>query len=191
VPKIVYLHGLASVGAGPKTDALIAAFGAENVTAPDLPLDPIELEDIVDTIVRGNASYPLIFVGTSLGGFWANYFAQKYNANCVLINPATVPSQTLGDKVGTDVRNYKTDELITVLPEYISEFKVRERYLANETNGTLINLFVAKNDEVLAVSEMLDNIPFYASRTVKEDGGHRFEKHWNEVVAKVAELVNA
>ena len=36
-----------------------------------------------------------IIVGQSLGGFWAEYFAEKYNFRVVLINPSLEPSESL------------------------------------------------------------------------------------------------
>lgn len=39
----------------------------------------------------------IVLTGTSLGGFFANYFARKHDLPAILINPALVPSQALAE----------------------------------------------------------------------------------------------
>ncbi len=37
----------------------------------------------------------IILIGSSLGGYWTNYFSQKYKLPCFLINPSLFPMQGL------------------------------------------------------------------------------------------------
>lgn len=190
--KIIYLHGFASVGTGPKSDAFIKEFGAENVIAPDLPLDPDQVETLIDSLTAHINEENVIFVGTSLGGFWAHYFAHKYGDTCVLVNPSTSPSKTMWERVGHTIHNYKTGALIPVLEEYAAKFKEREDFVASNTEykrGERTHLFVAKDDDVIPYTEVLESIPFSASCTVTPKGGHRYDKLWHTVVNKVKELV--
>jgi len=186
--KIIYLHGFASIGKSPKTDVLVEMFGADHVVFPDLPIDPDAVESLVNEIVMQNKDEPLIFVGTSLGGFWANYFAQKWDSPCVLVNPLIEASEGMQLRVGLDLCNYYTNEPIVVTESIVAKFRVREEFVAANSNGALINLFVAKDDEVIPFQPTLDALPYYASCIVKETGGHRFSENWAEVVAKVKEL---
>ena len=186
--KIIYLHGFASVGTGPKSDALRAAFGDDAVYSPDLPLDPDAVETLIDKYVTENTNYPVVFVGTSLGGFWANYFAQKWDAPCVIVNPSTSPSRTMWARVGKTIHNFATGALMPILEVYATKFGKREQYLAENTNGALIHLFVAKDDDVIPYQEVLINIPYSASCIVTEDGGHRYDSHWASVVERVKQL---
>jgi predicted esterase YcpF (UPF0227 family) len=188
--KIIYLHGFASVGAGPKSDAFIKEFGAENVLAPDLPLDPDQVEALIDSLTAHLNDENVIFVGTSLGGFWSQYFALKYGDSCVLVNPSTSPSKTMWERVGHTIHNYKTGTLIPVLEEYAAKFQEREEFVrANMLRSENTHLFVAKDDDVINYNEVLANIPFAASCTVTAKGGHRYDKLWHTVVNKVKELV--
>ena len=186
--KIIYLHGFASVGVGPKSDALRKKFGNDAVYSPDLPIDPDAVEMLIDTYVAKNTQYPLIFVGTSLGGFWANYFAQKWDSPCVIVNPSTSPSKTMWERVGKIIKNYSTGELMPILEDYATKFGIRESYLIGNTNGALINVFVAKDDDVIPYKEVLENIPYRASCTITEDGGHRYDTNWGKVVDKVRQV---
>ena len=185
---IIYLHGFASVGASPKSDALIARFGIDHVFAPDLPIDPDQTIAIVIDIVRNATSFPIVFVGTSLGGFWAHYFSQTVKAPCVLVNPSMNPAATMASRVGEVFKNYKTDEEIIITPEHVAAF---ERYRVAAlalSNGALINLFLAEDDDVIDYRDTCDRIPSYRSRTITKDGGHRYAAHWEQVVDKVQEL---
>jgi predicted esterase YcpF (UPF0227 family) len=53
----------------------------------------------------------ILLVGSSLGGFWTNFFASAYNYRCVLINPAIKPHVSLKKyQVETDSYvKYETD----------------------------------------------------------------------------------
>lgn len=41
-----------------------------------------------------------MFIGSSLGGFWAQYLAPEFGAHLVLINPSLRPDETLARHVG-------------------------------------------------------------------------------------------
>ena len=69
---VLYCHGFASSGKGPKSIALIEALGEDNVAAPDLPVTPAAVEELLDGIVAGaiqKSGKNVVLVGTSLGGF--------------------------------------------------------------------------------------------------------------------------
>jgi predicted esterase YcpF (UPF0227 family) len=192
---VVYFHGFASVGNNPKTQALAAALNAADpahtLIAPDLPVTPDQVEQLVMSLLADHVNYPLIFVGTSLGGFWANYFSSKYDAPCVLVNPAMRPSRSMYSYVGqTNLTNYATGAPITVTPDDIDQFARREKTASELRNGALIHVFAAKDDDVVPYTEVLDNLPYTASTTLTEDGGHRFELHWTQVIEQVVALAN-
>jgi uncharacterized protein len=186
---VIYLHGFASVGNSPKAHALREALIEHTVLAPDLPIDPELVIAQVDRIVRNAASWPIVFVGTSLGGFWANYFAQKYDAPCVLVNPALRPSKTLYQWVGKAAKNYATGENVEVTLKDIASFAKIEMESEGNHNGALIHVFAAKDDDVINYQDVLDQVRFSKSLTLTKDGGHRFESHWGMVVDKVNEVI--
>lgn len=144
---------------------------------------------MVDGIVRENTDYPLIFVGTSIGGFWANYFAQKWDTLCVIVNPATKPSKTLAQYVGKTVKNYATGQPIVVTHADLIGYEKREKYLATHTDASRINMFVASDDNVISPDETLASLPNAAFTDIKKTGGHRFEEHWNDVITRIKALL--
>jgi predicted esterase YcpF (UPF0227 family) len=188
---VIYLHGFASVGESPKSQSLRDALSEHVVFAPDLPVNPNEVIQKVNDLVRNVESWPLVFVGTSLGGFWANYFSQKYDAPCVLVNPALTPSKTLYEWVGKSAKNYSTGQSVEVTLTDIEHFSNYEKEINRDQNGYLIHLFAAKDDEVISYLDVLTQIRYTNSTLVTEDGGHRFESHWSMVVDKVKELIKS
>lgn len=185
---VLYLHGYGSTGEGSKSQAFKNAFGNDHVSAPDLPINPIEVEKIINNIVRKNKDYPLIFVGTSLGGFWANYFSTKWDAPCILVNPATRPSISLRKYLGRSIGKYTGKEL-NVTEEDLLEYAKREEYLKANPNDNNISMFIANDDSVISPEETLKNLPNSSYLNVKDTGGHRFEEDWGDVVERVKEIL--
>lgn len=187
---IIYLHGFMSAGDSPKSQALKKEFGDANVIAPDLPIHPNDVIKFMNKLVRQIKNYPIIFVGTSLGGFYANYFAQKYDCPGILVNPATVPSKTLYRAIGYN-KNYKTGEDILWTLEDVEQLAQMEKEVSTIHSGGLVNLFVAKDDEVIDADETLRNYPYTVHTSVYDTGGHRFENNWADVIARVKAILSA
>jgi predicted esterase YcpF (UPF0227 family) len=186
---LIYLHGFASSGKGFKPDALRKAFPECVVFSPDLPVDPDKVISMIDNLVRHAVDFPVVFVGTSLGGFWANYFAHKWDAPCVIVNPSTSPSKTMFERVGKEMTNYVTGEKVEVTMRDVKLFSYCEIEAAELHNGALVNVFVAKDDDVIDYKETLDAMRFTKSMTVLEDGVHRFEAHCDKQIDKVKEVL--
>lgn len=190
---IVYLHGFGSTGSSAKVDALRERFGADQVVSPDLPFNPIEVfrimnDTVTDFLRTRNENEKLVFVGTSLGAFYANFFGTLYDCPVVLVNPSAYPSESLRARIGSN-KNYVTGEEFFVSLAHLEELEQMRKYVVNNYSGTLVNLFVAKDDDVIPYEAALEVFKFPAFVKVTEDGGHRFNKHWNIVVDRVEELL--
>lgn len=180
---IVYLHGFASQGTTEKSISLRERVKDSTVFSPDLPMDPLQVKKIIDELVSNLApDEPLLFVGTSLGGFYANYFSQKYKVSCVLVNPSIKPFQTLKKALGRNT-NYATQAEFMVTTEHLDELETMYKFSSANTDPTLANVFVAKDDQVIPYSESVEAFTNKsASILVFEDGGHRFTDKWNVVL---------
>jgi predicted esterase YcpF (UPF0227 family) len=187
---IVYLHGFASSGYSPKSQALIDRFGVDSVYHPDLPIDPDETIKVVSNIVKNAKSFPIVFVGTSLGGFWAHYFAHKYDAKCVLINPSVSPDITMQKRVNQPVKHYKTNEDIIVTNHMVNRFAELRNECDLLYNGKLVNVFLAKDDDVIDYKDSVTYFKYNNSMTITEDGGHRYNQYWDNVIDKIEDIIN-
>jgi uncharacterized protein len=183
--KILNLHGFGSVGNTPKTESLKKAFGKDNVISPDLPIDPDEVKELIHDIVF-KINDPIIFVGTSLGGFYAHLFSVMYQTDCVLINPSITPSVSIGKKIGIN-KNYATGKEFEVKKEYIDKFNDIETDLSLENDNSGVHLFLAKDDDVLDYSTAFHTLTAPAFVEITEDGGHRYDTKWDMVIEYIRE----
>jgi predicted esterase YcpF (UPF0227 family) len=178
--KIVYLHGFGSQGNSAKSEQLRERFGSQHVVAPNLPIDPDQVKKIIDHIVIKNQDWPLIFVGTSLGGFYARWAAHHYDCPAVLVNPAVHPSKTLYPYLGTNT-NYATGEKFELTLAHLAKLDQMERE-SQGVSGALIHVFVAQDDDVIPHTDVLAALPHTRHTTVSAQGGHRYEHGWPNVV---------
>jgi predicted esterase YcpF (UPF0227 family) len=185
--RLIYLHGFGSTGDSEKSRALKAAYGEQSVVCPDLPTDPDAVIALVTAIVLENKDYPLIFVGTSLGGFYANYFAQRFDAPCVLVNPSTKPSVTMRARLGKNT-NYATGDTFEVTAHDLALFAAMEYATEQDQNGALISLFLAEDDDILDPAVAIKAFPYTKTKVITKDGGHRYEQHWTTVVDYIKTL---
>ncbi|MFT7824240.1 MAG: YqiA/YcfP family alpha/beta fold hydrolase [Sulfurimonas sp.] len=165
--KILYLHGFASCGEGNKSKTLREYFGNEEVCAPDLPHSPEEaIAYLCDLIETQNIKQ---LIGSSLGGFYATYLAEKFKISAVLLNPSVVPWKTLALYTGwqkrfCDGKRFEFKESYLRQLEQLKVEPVRGDYLVLLQSG----------DEVLDYQIAKE---YYSKhRVIVEYGGnHRFE----------------
>lgn len=104
---IVYLHGFNSGGNAQKAQWLRRALAPVPVFAPTYPAHRAhealrQLRKFIRRLRRENPhDRKLLLIGSSLGGFWAQYLAPEFNAGIVLINPSREPDVTLRRALGT------------------------------------------------------------------------------------------
>lgn len=101
---IIYCHGYNSSAQSDKVKRLSAAgeVYAWNINIdPEVSLDDLEqkIDDLL--ISKMNEDFIMVFVGTSLGAWYASKLADIYSAYAVLINPAIDPKTSL-TKYGVD-----------------------------------------------------------------------------------------
>lgn len=144
---LIYIHGFNSSPASHKAQLLKARLealgrGAE-FAAPALPHSPAQAAALLDALAAQNPGAAL--VGSSLGGYYATYLAEKHDLKAVLLNPAVRPYELLAPLVGRQ-KNFHTAEEYDFTTQHVSELRSLEverlapaRYL----------LLVATGDEVL------------------------------------------
>ncbi len=165
--KILYLHGFASCGKGNKSSALQACFGADNVIALDLPPSPIDAISAIEGIL-GSSNFDLL-IGSSLGGFYATYLAEKYKMKAVLVNPSTQPWETLAAYVGWQKR-FCDEEVFEFKPIYLEQLKTLQSV---PQKGDYL-LLLQSEDEVLDYTKAQSL--YNKHKVIVEYGGnHRFE----------------
>lgn len=102
--KIIYIHGFKGSYQSDKVQYLKDAFPDADVYGFPVPEKAQEAYLEIDNQLMDAFAVDsdVILVGTSLGGFWAQYFANKYALKSVLINVCQVPYVSLKLLTNTD-----------------------------------------------------------------------------------------
>jgi predicted esterase YcpF (UPF0227 family) len=173
--KILYLHGFNSSPESHKARMLhdyMQSKGMGNrIDIPKIPPVPAEaitmLQQHADSLLE---NYHLSLAGSSLGGFYATWLAEKYDCPAVLINPAVKPHELLMKYLGEN-KNYYTDESWVLDHSHIEQF--RELYIENITRPERYLLLLQTGDETLDYREALHK--YTACPAIIEQGGsHEF-----------------
>jgi len=165
--KILYLHGFASCGEGNKSTLLKSYFGAGNVIAPDLPPSPVDAIESIEKMLE-SSKFDLL-IGSSLGGYYATYLAEKYRMKAVLLNPSTQPWKTLASYPGWQKR-FCDEEAFEFKSIYLEQLKVLQ---TAPDKGKYLLLLQSK-DEVLDYTKAQSL--YNTHQVIVEYGGnHRFE----------------
>lgn len=103
--KLLYLHGFNSSPQSHKAQLVIQYMSANNcldqLICPHIPAAPEEARLFLEKLVEETLeNHRLSFVGSSLGGYYATYLAEKYSGSAVLINPSVKPYVTLRAYLG-------------------------------------------------------------------------------------------
>ena len=126
VPAIVYLHGFNSSAQSAKGRQIARAAAALTdrpvFHLPSLPHRPAQaMREVCAWIdAQAPAGRELALVGSSLGGYYATWLAEKYGARAVVINPAIRPFEDLRAFLGRQ-RSLHTGEEYDVTPEHLAE----------------------------------------------------------------------
>jgi len=115
--KIIYLHGFNSSPESYKAramlDHMIKTGDQKSLVIPELSHYPDEaiaqISTVIDSLLSENATAQIGFIGSSLGGYYATWFAEKYDSPAALINPSVRPYESLADYIGEN-ENYHTSE---------------------------------------------------------------------------------
>jgi len=165
--KLLYIHGFSSCGVGQKSTVLSAYFGEEYVDAPNLPPSGNDAVSLLESMVE-KGEYDLL-VGSSLGGFYAAYIAEKYHMKAVLINPSIKPWETLQPYVGWQKR-FCDGEVFEFKAVYLEQMREFE----SKPNAGTYLVLLQSEDEVLDYTKA--KMHYQNERVVVEYGGnHRFE----------------
>jgi predicted esterase YcpF (UPF0227 family) len=183
-PVIVYLHGLNSSPASVKARKLVA-FAATLAQPPVVHVPPLAtwpsdaIADVRSWLDANVGAAPIAFIGSSLGGYYATWLAERYDAHAVLINPAIRPYEQLEAYLGTQ-RNLYSGELWQLTRAHFDDL-ARFR-VARITRPERYFLLVRSGDEVLDWREAV--VHYAGARQFVAAGGtHGWEDIDDELIS--------
>ena len=190
---LVYLHGFRSSPRSSKAvmtgEAVKAMSTADNPIewyCPQLLASPMQSMDMVTEHIERSKADRIVVIGSSLGGFYANYLAEKYGCKAVALNPAVFAAKELAPHVGM-MTSYDSDEPFDFRLEYIDELKALQ--VERISNPRRYFLIAAKGDELLDWNEMSAFYPG-AKQLILEGSDHGIADY-PEHLPKVLEFISS
>ena len=186
--KILYLHGFASSADSTKAD-LTGSFVKRNtkktkILIPNLDNDiEAAFYQIESLILKDSVT---AFIGSSLGGFYGTYFSEKYDLQCVNINPAIPPlnmSQYLGENT-----NYSTGKKFIINKKHLNFIDKMCKEIENVTKPKNFMTLIQSKDEVLDYKRA---VKYFAGSRIELifGGSHSFE-NFDLSLIKIANYLN-
>lgn len=180
---IVYLHGFNSTPDSRKAQTLHAYMQKHGIgdlfSCPRLPDRPEAAVAAIERELAKGRGREATLVGSSLGGFYATYFAERRNLRAVLIQPAVTPYVGLEAMLGPQ-QNLYTGERYELTRAHLEGWRTLavecidpERYL----------LLLETGDEVLDWREAARK--YEGARTVIRDGGDHTLQSFAEHIPRI------
>jgi hypothetical protein len=131
-----------------------------------------EISILIEKIL--NTDKDLTLAGTSLGGFWADYFSQLHSLKCVIVNPVLHPSITLQKAIPfSPLKNFYSREQRIFTYENVLAYKKYEVEIKPNPFRTVV---LSKNDEVLDYKEA-EKCYQGKGKIILTEEGHTIQDH--------------
>ena len=186
---IVYLHGFISSPSSHKAGLLRdylnrAGRGAEWL-APVIPPYPAQAAEFLSDFLAPFAAQRLCLIGSSLGGYYALWLAERLGCAAVLVNPAIRPYELLQQYYGDNLNPY-SGETFTLTPQHMRELQALEVPVLSRVQRYW--LLPQTGDEVLDYRQGVAKLQG-ARQTVIEGGDHSF-RDFNAYLSQIVEFAD-
>lgn len=182
---ILYLHGFRSSPESFKARRLREYFARHNQSArflcPQLPASPAQAVQLARELVKDIPSSQLVFIGSSLGGYYATALAEDLGCPAVLLNPAVHPTRDLERHLGQQ-KAWHSDETFEFRAEYLQE--LAQLAVEKITHSERYFLLAATGDEILDWQEMATHYEGARQHIIQgsDHGLSDFDLYINEVI---------
>ena len=189
---LVYLHGFNSSPGSHKAQLLKRHLEERGLDDQYLcPALPTLGKHAIATIEAEIAKHPrdaITLVGSSLGGFYASYLAERHDLRAVLINPAVRPHEDLRPYLGIQ-RNLHTQQLYELTEEHLRQW---EQLYLTTVRPQRYMLLVETGDEIIDYREAVEK--YRGARQIVIEGGDHSLKSFPQhipLILKFATLAQA
>ena len=180
---LVYLHGFNSSPASHKAQVLKAYLESRGrggeYACPALPDTPAEAVRVIEQALAGFDSRTLTLIGSSLGGFYATWFAEKLGCRAVLINPAITPHVGLATYLGPQ-KNLYTGAPYELTRAHLEGWR---ELLVERIDPEKYLLLLETGDEVLDWREAVRK--YEGARMVIRQGGDHTLQCFPEMIPRI------
>ena len=188
---ILYLHGFRSSPQSFKARLMAQAMSERGLAhawqCPQLPASPAAAAQLAlslaqDMLARapGTSAQQLTVIGSSLGGYYANWLSERIGCRAVLLNPAVHAARDLATQVG-EHRSFHGNEPFVFLPSYVEELA---ELRATVSHPERYFLLACTGDEVLDWREMASHYANCRQRIIpgSDHGISDFDRYLPDVL---------
>jgi len=188
--KLLYLHGFNSSPKSHKaqliTQHMHESGSLDLLICPQIPAIPEEARLFLEKLVEETLdNYQLSFAGSSLGGYYATYLAEKYSGSAVLVNPSVRPYETLRAYLGEN-KFYFDDGCWEFDESHIQQLKDMDVDSITEAERYLVLL--QTGDETLDYREA--EVKYKNSQCIIEQGGDHSFVGLERFIPKIMQFSN-
>lgn len=201
----VYLHGFLSSEKSEKGQWLVKKIDSERDESDvsffkkfitvTYPIKSVEQSvQVIENVLLEHSKNldKIILLGSSMGGYYAQYIGQKYHVPYIMINPALNPTPVFLENMGTHI-NPSTGEEVCINEQYIADLQAFDVDVLDRELPAL--LLIDRDDEVIDVDFAIQKYrrqPEANSKVIIFSGGdHRFihmDKAWLDIKAFIDEI---
>ena len=165
----LYIHGFAGSKESKKAQVLKEYFQSEVIEPISFSFKPKEAIKELSDYIESLDYKKLMLVGSSLGGYYAMYLANKYNIYGTLLNPATKPYILLEQFVGEN-KNLHSGEKFDFKKEYLDDLKALE---VKNIDSSKFLLLTQRGDELIDADIAINELK-NSEKIIIEGGSHSF-----------------
>jgi len=183
---LIYLHGFNSSPGSHKAQLLKRDMEARGLgqqyCCPALPTPGLHAIAMVEAEIARHPREFITLVGSSLGGFYASYLAERRDLRAVLINPAVYPHEDLRAYLGVQ-RNLHTQQQYELTEEHLRQW---EKLYLPTVRAQRYLLLVETGDEVLDFRAAVKK--YEGARQIVIEGGDHSLKSFPEHIPLILDF---
>ena len=189
MPSLLYIHGFLSSPASGKAvqvrDWIAAHRPSVQYLCPFLTPYFDETRRVLESCVQSRLPDKVWLMGSSLGGYWATWLAEKYDLRAVLINPLVKTRRLREEGLGVELKNYHTDDVYVLDERHMKVLEEADTPVIRQPDNYW--LLLQTGDEVLDYRLAVHK---YAEcrQLVEEGGDHGFQGFERHIPAAVTFL---
>ena len=181
---IIYLHGFLSSPSSLKAQQtqqyLRKHYPSVNLHCPQLSGNIDKTLQQVESLVKTIPPTQRCFIGSSMGGFLANYAVEKFGGRAALINPAIKPHDLLQDYLGMHTNPYSGERFHITRKHLITLHRCYQKALSDPLKYMVL---LQTGDEVL--DYRLAAAKYSDSHLIVEEGGDHSFIDYDKWLAKI------
>ncbi len=152
------------------------------------PLSPFADEAMatLESTLEANQGRKVALIGSSMGGFYATWLAERYDLKAVLINPVASAHCLLAEHIGAPLTTSAGDQFV-LGPEHIDDFRALEIQQIAVPENYLVLL--QTGDEVL--DYRLAEEKYQDCQLIIEPGGDHSFQNYPDHLPRIFEFLSA